>query len=67
MSKILVIASLTFLASCTLPWSSQSYEHPVLSGEVPDQATDVDGYEYPAIPLDEYNKMQNTETTGTGN
>ena len=67
MTKFLLVASLTLLASCTMPWASESYEHPVLSGEVPTQATDVDGYEYPAIPLDEFNKMQSTGSTESDN
>ena len=67
MTKFLLVASLTLLASCTMPWASESYEHPVLSGEVPTQATDVDGYEYPAIPLDEFNKLQDTSATGVSN
>ena len=67
MQKYLLIVSLTLLTSCTLPWSQEHYEHPVLSGEVPAAATDVEGYEYPAIPLDEFNKMQNTSTVESGN
>ena len=67
MSKLLLIESLSLLASCTMPWASESYEHPVLSGEVPTQATDVDGYDYRDIPLDEFNKMQSTGSTESDN
>lgn len=51
------------MTSCTMPWNQENYEHPNLSGEVPPTATDVEGYEYPAIPLDEFNKMN----TGSNN
>lgn len=44
-------------------WNKDLYEHPNLSGEVPPAATTIDWYEYPAIPLDEFNKMN----TATGN
>jgi hypothetical protein len=57
MNKILIIASLLIMASCTLS-GGDTYEHPNLSGEVPQEAKTVDGYDYPAIPLDEFNKMQ---------
>lgn len=53
------------MTSCTMPWAPKppEYHHPNLSGEVPVTATGVEGYQYPAIPLDEYNKMN----TGSGN
>ncbi len=57
MKKILLVLPLTLLASCTMPWQD-SYEHPNLSGEVPAEAKTVEGYAYPAIPLDEFNKTQ---------
>ncbi|MFZ2255314.1 MAG: hypothetical protein WAW30_01205 [Patescibacteria group bacterium] len=63
MQKILITATLLLMTSCTMPWNQENYEHPNLSGEVPPTATDVEGYEYPAIPLDEFNKMN----TGSNN
>jgi hypothetical protein len=65
MNKLLIITSLLIMTSCTMPWAPKSpeYHHPNLSGEVPVTATGVEGYQYPAIPLDEYNKMN----AGSGN
>jgi hypothetical protein len=60
MNKILIIASLLIMTSCTMPWAAKPpvYQAPILSGEIPATATGIEGYQYPAMPLDEYNKMQ---------
>lgn len=45
------------MTSCTMPWAQEQSSQTTLSAEVPSQAKAIDGYEYPAIPLDEFNKM----------
>ena len=55
MNKILIIATLLIMTSCTMPWNKDHYEHPNLSGEVPKEAKTVEGYTYPAVPLDQFN------------
>lgn len=59
MQKIFVIVSLIIMTSCSMPWANTTteYKHPNLSWEVPSNAVGVEGYQYPAIPLEEYNKM----------
>lgn len=57
MKQLLIVLPLVFLASCTPPWQDK-YEHPNLSGEVPPEAKTIEGYDYPAVPLDEFNKNQ---------
>ncbi len=55
MKKILLsLALLSLLASCTLGTKTET---PAVSGDpqVPAEAKKMDGYEYPAVPLDQYN------------
>lgn len=57
MKKFILLVSVLFLVSCSLPWQKEN-SATNLSGEVPKEAKKVDGYTYPAMPLDEFNKLQ---------
>lgn len=55
MKKLLLsLALLSLLASCTLGTKTEA---PSVSGDsqVPASAKKIDGYAYPAVPLDQYN------------
>ncbi len=55
MKKLLLsLALLSLLASCTLGTKTEA---PAVSGDpqVPAGAKKMDGYDYPAVPLDEFN------------
>ncbi len=55
MKKLLLsLALLSLLASCTLGTKTET---PAVSGDpqVPAGAKKMDGYDYPAVPLDEFN------------
>ncbi len=62
MKKLLLsLALLSLLASCTL---GSKTETPAVSGDpqVPAGAKKMDGYEYPAMPLDQYNANSGANT-----
>lgn len=64
MKKVVLLLVVLSLAGCTSQKTEKPvYNHPNLSGEIPATATGVEWYQYPAIPLEEYNKIQNQSGT----
>lgn len=62
MKKLLLsLAMVALLTSCTMDTQNNA---PAVSGDpqVPAEAKKIDGYDYPAVPLDEYNANSGSST-----
>lgn len=49
------------LGACTL--GKNNSESVIVSSEIPAEAKVMSGYEYPAVPLDQYNTMSQSGTS----